>query len=115
MDAHTREHLHETPWVVTFPLIMLAIPSVLAGYLIDPVVFGDFFNGVIHVAPQHDVLGEIGEHYHGAVSFVLHAFGGPAIYLAIGGVATAWYMTLKNPGFADDMQKRFNGRLPAVD
>jgi NADH-quinone oxidoreductase subunit L len=109
MDAHTREHLHETPWVVTFPLIMLAIPSVLSGYLIDPVVFGDFFNGVIHVSAQHDVLGEIGEHYHGAVSFVLHAFGGPAIYLAIGGVAMAWYMTLKNPGFAADMQKRFNG------
>ncbi len=48
MDAHTREHLHETPWVVTAPLILLAIPSVLAGYWLGPVVFGDFFDGAIH-------------------------------------------------------------------
>jgi len=109
MDDHTREHLHETPWVITLPLIMLAIPSVIAGYLIGPVVFGDYFNGVIHVAPQHDVLAEIGEHYHGPVAFVLHAFGGPAIYLAIAGVAMAWYMTLKNPAFAENTKQRFNG------
>jgi NADH-quinone oxidoreductase subunit L len=109
MDAHTREHLHETPWVVTFPLIMLAIPSVIAGYLIGPVVFGDYFNGVIHVAANHDVVKAIGEHYHGPVSFVLHAFGGPAIYLAIAGVATAWYIYMKNPQIADDMQQRFRG------
>jgi len=108
MDHHTREHLHETPWVVTFPLIMLAIPSVLAGYLIDPVVFGDYFAGVIHVAANHDVVGEIGEHYHGPVGFVLHAFGGPAIYLAIAGVATAWYIYMKNPAIADGVRKRFN-------
>jgi NADH-quinone oxidoreductase subunit L len=88
---------------------MLAIPSVVAGFLIDPVVFGNFFDGVIHVLPQHDVLGEVGKEFHGALSFVLHAFGGPAVYLAIAGVATAWYITLKNPGFADGMQKRFNG------
>ena len=109
MDAHTREHLRESPFVVWFPLVMLAIPSVVAGFLIDPVVFGNFFDGVIHVLPQHDVIGEVGKEFHGAVSFVLHAFGGPAVYLAIGGVATAWYITLKNPGFADNMQKRFNG------
>jgi len=108
MDEHTREHLHETPWVVTFPLIMLAIPSVLAGYLIDPVVFGDWFNGVIHVAEHHDVLAEIGEHYHGPFSFVLHAFGGPAIYLAIAGVGTAWYIYMKNPDLADNLRQRFN-------
>ncbi len=108
MDDHTREHLHETPWVVTFPLIMLAIPSVLAGYLIDPVVFGDYFNGVIHVGGHHDVLAEIGEHYHGPVSFVLHAFGGPAVYLAIAGVVTAWYIYMKNPAIADNVSKRFS-------
>jgi NADH-quinone oxidoreductase subunit L len=108
MDDHTREHLHETPWVVTFPLIMLAIPSVLAGYLIDPVVFGEYFNGVIHVAASHDVLAVIGEHYHGPVSFVLHAFGGPAIWLAIAGVVTAWYIYMKNPAIADNVRRRFN-------
>jgi NADH-quinone oxidoreductase subunit L len=109
MDEHTREHLHETPWVVTVPLILLAIPSVLSGYLIDPVVFGDYFNGVIHVSPDNDVLTGIGEHYHGPVSFVLHAFGGPAIYLAIAGVVTAWYIYMKNPDIADNIRRRFRG------
>ncbi|MGD8312632.1 MAG: NADH-quinone oxidoreductase subunit L [Gammaproteobacteria bacterium] len=108
MDDHTREHLHETPWVVTFPLVMLAIPSVLSGYLIDPVVFGDYFSGVLHVLPSHDVLTGIGEHYHGPVGFVLHAFGGPAIWLAIAGVATAWYIYMRNPGIADRLRERFN-------
>jgi NADH-quinone oxidoreductase subunit L len=109
MDEHTREHLHETPWVVTVPLILLAIPSVLSGYLIDPVVFGEYFNGVIHVNPENDVLTGIGEHYHGPVSFVLHAFGGPAIYLAIAGVVTAWYIYMKNPDIADNISRRFRG------
>jgi NADH-quinone oxidoreductase subunit L len=108
MDDHTREHLHETPWVVTVPLVMLAIPSVISGYLIDPVVFGDYFSGAIHVAAQHNVLGEIGEHYHGPVAFVIHAFGGPAVYLAIAGVTTAWYVYMRNPGIADAAKNRFH-------
>jgi NADH-quinone oxidoreductase subunit L len=109
MDDHTREHLHESPWVVTLPLILLAIPSVLAGFWIDPIVFGDFFNGVIYVSPEHTGLATVAEHYHGPVSFVLHAFGGPAIYLAIAGVATAWYIYMKNPQLADTVRQRFNG------
>ena len=108
MDAHTREHLHETPWVVTGPLIVLAFFSVVSGYVIDPVVFGDFFDGVIHVSPEHGALAAVAEHYHGIVSFVGHAFMGWAIYLAIAGVALAWYMTLKNPDFADSMRRRFS-------
>jgi NADH-quinone oxidoreductase subunit L len=109
MDDHTREHLHESPWVVTLPLILLAIPSVLAGFWIDPIVFGDFFNGVIYVSPEHTGLATVAGHYHGPVSFVLHAFGGPAIYLAIAGVATAWYIYMKNPQLADTVRQRFNG------
>jgi NADH-quinone oxidoreductase subunit L len=109
MDRHTREHLHETPWVVTLPLILLAIPSVIAGYLLGPVVFGSYFEGAIHVAPAHDVLGELAEHYHGLLGFTLHAFGGPAIYLAIAGVATAWYFYMKNPGLAGSFAQRFSG------
>lgn len=87
MDEHTRSHLHETPWVVTGPLIALAIPSVLAGFIIGPVVFGDFFKDSIYVADNHDVLTAIG--YHGIFGFVAHAFMQPAIYLAIAGVVTA--------------------------
>ena len=109
MDDHTREHLHESPWVVTGPLIALAFFSVVAGYVIDPLVFGDFFKGVIYVSPEHPGLAHVAEHFHGATSFVLHAFGGPAIYLAIAGVFTAWYVYMKNPDLADNVRRRFNG------
>ena len=108
MDDHTREHLHEPPWVVTVPLILLAIPSVLAGYLIDPVVFGNYFDGVIHVLPGHDVIGEMAAHFHGPIAFVGHALGGPAVYLAAAGVFTAWYIYMKNPAIADQAARRFS-------
>ncbi|MGD2073952.1 MAG: NADH-quinone oxidoreductase subunit L [Gammaproteobacteria bacterium] len=109
MDEHTRSHLHETPWVVTVPLILLAVPSVLAGYLIDPVVFGDYFDGAIHVLERHDVLGEMAEHYHGPVAFVLHALQGPAVYLAAAGVFVAWFVYMKKPELADTVAQRFAG------
>jgi len=65
-DEHTREHLHETPWVVTVPLILLAIPSVLAGMIyFEPMLFGGYFRDAIHVLAEHDTLHEVGEGYHG--------------------------------------------------
>jgi len=98
MDAHTREHLHESPWVVTVPLILLAIPSVAIGWLtIGPMLFGGFFAGAIVVSPAHDVLGEMAVEYHGPLSFTQHAFAGLPLYLAAAGVASAWYLYLKRP------------------
>ena len=72
MDAHTREHLKESPAVVTIPLVLLAIPSVVIGAMaIELLLFGDFFQGSIYVAPAHDTLAEIGKGYHGVlVAFV---------------------------------------------
>ena len=64
MDSHTKEHLHESPKVVTLPLIVLAVPSVIAGgYFIEPMLFGDFFGGSIHVSPDNDTLGIVGGYY----------------------------------------------------
>ena len=63
----------------------------------------------IEPASEYKLLAGIGEHYHGPVSFVLHAFGGPAIYLAIAGVVTAWYIYMKNPDIADNISRRFRG------
>ncbi len=102
MDHHTREHLHESPWVVTLPLILLAIPSVFVGWFtVGPVLFGHYFDGVIFVAERHNVLGELGHEYTGQVGFIIEAFHGPALYLAAAGVVSAWYLYLKNPALTD--------------
>ena len=107
MDEHTRSHLHESPWVVTFPLIMLAIPSVFAGYLFEPVLFGDFFSRAITVADNHNGLAEVGRHIHGAWSFFMHAQQGWAFYLTLAGLGTAWFIYMKKPQIAADLQTRF--------
>ncbi|WP_297527859.1 NADH-quinone oxidoreductase subunit L [Thiohalobacter sp.] len=101
MDAHTREHLRESPWVVTLPLVLLAIPSIAAGYVMGPVLFGDYFAGAIRVLPEHDTLAALGEIYHGPVAFALHAVSSPVFYLALSGVVVAWYVYMKNPALAD--------------
>jgi NADH-quinone oxidoreductase subunit L len=102
MDHHTREHLHESPWVVTLPLVLLAIPSVFVGWFtVGPVLFGHWFDGVIYVAERHNVLGELAHEYTGQVGFVVEAFKAPTLYLAAAGVASAWYLYLKNTALTD--------------
>ena len=108
MDEHTREHLHETPWVVTGPLIALAIPSVIIGGLtIKSMVFGDYFAGAVFINESHDALAKLSEGFHGTWAFVEHGFKGPALYLAAAGVFTAWLMYIKLPGSADFWVKNF--------
>ncbi len=110
MDHHTKQHLHESPWVVTLPLVMLAIPSVVAGWpFIGPLLFGDFFQGAIHVADSHDVLGHLGEEFHGPAAFVLHGLKGPAVWLAAAGVLSAWFVYLKRPALAAQLRHKAGG------
>jgi len=108
MDEHTREHAHECPWVVTLPLILLAIPSVFIGAMtIGPVLFGGYFGDSILVLAQHDVVGELGEGFHGWAAFIAHGFQGPAVYLALAGVAVAWYVWHKRPELAERAAEKF--------
>jgi NADH-quinone oxidoreductase subunit L len=108
MDEHTREHLHESPWVVTLPLVLLAIPSIGIGWLtIGSVGYGDYFGDAIRVAEQNDVLGELAEHYTGPAGFVAHAFAAPAIYLALAGAFTAWFLYLRRPDIPAALRARF--------
>jgi NADH-quinone oxidoreductase subunit L len=108
MDHHTREHLHESPWVVTVPLILLAIPSALIGWFtVKPVLFGDYFAGAIQVSPAHDVLGRIGEEFTGSAHFLAHAFLSPPLYLAGLGVYTAYMFFLKKPELAAAAEAKF--------
>ncbi len=110
MDAHTREHLHESPWVVTLPLVLLAIPSVVIGWLtIKPLLFGGYFGSAIQVAEQHDVLAELGEEFHGPAQFVLHGVMGPAVWLAAAGVVLAWFLYLRRPELPAQLRARAGG------
>ncbi|WP_241135272.1 NADH-quinone oxidoreductase subunit L [Achromobacter xylosoxidans] len=89
---------HESPKVVTLPLILLAIPSVLIGaWAVDPMLFGKFFNGVITVLPQHPAMHELHEEWHGWVAFGLHAFQTLPFWLVVAGAVIAWYCYLINP------------------
>jgi NADH-quinone oxidoreductase subunit L len=107
MHAHTREHLHESPLVVTVPLVLLAVPSVIAGWpTIGPLLFGGWFGEAIAVLPQHDVLGHLREEFHGPAVFVLHGLRSPAVWLAAAGVLSAWYVYLKRPELAGRLRER---------
>jgi NADH-quinone oxidoreductase subunit L len=98
MDEHTRSHLHESPWVVTVPLVALAIPSVYAGWAyIEPMLFGGFFGDSIHVLPEHDVLAALGEGFHGVTAFMLHGLTTLPFWLAAAGIAVAWYLYMLRP------------------
>jgi NADH-quinone oxidoreductase subunit L len=106
-DAHARHHLHESPAVVTVPLVLLAIPSVVIGYLtVGPMLFGDFFAGAVTVLPQNDVLATIGKDFHGAWGFVLHGMTTLPFYLAMAGLLVAGYIYLFNLGLADRIKDR---------
>ncbi len=107
MDHHTQEHLHETPAVVTVPLILLAIPSVVIGAMaIEPLLFGDTFKGIIAVAPAHDVLKHLGEHFHGAMNFALHGMTGLPFILVLAGFGSAFYLYMVKPELPDLIQQR---------
>jgi NADH-quinone oxidoreductase subunit L len=114
MDEHTREHLHESPWVVTLPLIALAIPSIAIGWLtVGPVVFGDFFRSAIAQASDGPIA-VLGVEFHGPAAFVVHSLESPALYLALAGVFAAWFLYLKRPDLPDRIAARFHAHLPAA-
>ncbi len=109
MDEHTRHHLHETPAVVWVPLVLLAIPSIFIGWItIEPVLFGDWFKGAIQVAPEHDVLAHLKEHYHGQWAFVLHGLMAAPFWLALAGFGVAamvfWYWFTKDPRIEEKLR-----------
>lgn len=92
MDKHTKDHLHESPWVVTLPLIVLAVPTIAAGWFIGPIVFGDYFNNVIHVLPQHDAIVRLGAEFTGIGGMMMHALSTIPFWLSIVGIFTAWFL-----------------------
>jgi NADH-quinone oxidoreductase subunit L len=97
-DHHTHSP-HESPWVVWLPLVLLAIPSVVIGFMtIEPMLFGSFFKDAIVVdSARHPAMKELQAAFHGPVAMAVHALGTAPFWLALAGVLTAWYMYLINP------------------
>jgi len=111
MDEHTRSHLHETPWVVTVPLIALAIPSIFIGwYAIEPLLVSDWLGEAIYVKPEHDSLRMIAEHWHGQLAFILHGMTALPFWLAMGGLGLAtfvwWFVHRSNPSIDEELQQK---------
>jgi NADH-quinone oxidoreductase subunit L len=110
---HHEEHSgppKESPWVVTVPLILLAIPSCFAGWAyIEPMLFGGFFKGAIFVAPEHDVLAKLGEEFHGSAAFALHGLISLPFWLGVSAIVLAWYLYLKRPELPARIAARLHG------
>ena len=109
-DAHGHHvhEPHESPAVVTFPLIALAIPSICAGWVIGPVLFERYFGNAIVVLPEHDVLALLAREFHGVIAMMTHSVQTLPFWLAIAGVATATYLYLLRPDLPAVIQRRFS-------
>ena len=99
---------HESPWVVTVPLILLAIPSVVIGFMtIQPMLFGEFFKDAIFVNSEiHLAMVELAKGFHGPVKMVLHGLTTAPFWLALAGVASAYYMYMVNPALPTSIKTR---------
>ena len=108
-DHHGSAKPHETPWVVTVPLVLLAIPSVIIGFLaIEPMLVGDFLKDAIHINGElHPAMETFREEFHGAVAMALHGFTTLPFWLALAGAVSAWYMYLINPAVPSALERFF--------
>jgi NADH-quinone oxidoreductase subunit L len=115
-DAHAAEP-HESPAVVTFPLVALAIPSVVIGAMtIGPMLFGDFFKDSIAVlGERHPAMEELKAEFHGPLAMAVHALSGPIFWLALAGVVAAWFLYLRRPELPAAIQRRFLGLYKLLD
>ena len=123
-DDHDEEHHglapgekpHESPWVVTLPLILLAIPSVIIGYLaIEPMLHGTFFNGVISVGESHGAMESLHEEFHGALAMALHGLTTLPFWLAVSGVVSAYYCYMINPRVPAWFYRKFHAVHTLLD
>lgn len=108
---------HESPAVVTLPLIALAVPSVVLGFLaIGPMLYEGFFRDAIRVdLASHRAMQQMADAYHGPLGMVTHAFTTPVLYLAIAGVVLAWFFYLRRPDIPEAIARRFSAVKSVLD
>ncbi|MGJ7528623.1 NADH-quinone oxidoreductase subunit L [Variovorax sp. GB1P17] len=97
--GHHDHKPHESPMVVWLPLVLLAIPSVVIGFMtIEPMLFGEFFKNAIFVdGVKHHAMKELEEGFHGPVAMAIHGLTAAPFWLALAGVVLSWYMYMINP------------------
>jgi NADH-quinone oxidoreductase subunit L len=106
----------ESPWVVTVPLILLAIPSIYSGWAyIEPMLFGGYFGSSIAVLPAHDVLAKLKDEWHGALAFVVHGLSTPTFWIAVAGIAAAWFCYIANPSLPERLRRIFGPVYTLLD
>ena len=107
---------HESPWVVKLPLVLLAVPSVLVGgYTVGPMLFGDYFKGVIAVGEHHHAMKELAQEFHGWAAMGIHTFTTAPFWLAASGVAFAYYCYMVNPKLPTAIKQRFSAIFTLLD
>jgi NADH-quinone oxidoreductase subunit L len=107
MDEKTKSHLKECEPVVTVPLILLAIPSVVIGFMTVSLILNDYFGDAIFVDEKHVAMSVVKSHFHGTLGFVLHGFLSMPFFLAISGIFVSWLFFVKKPQLADDCKRMF--------
>ncbi len=100
---------HESPWVVTLPLIALAIPSLIIGFIaITPLEFGGFFGDAIKIGSEHKAMEEMAKEFHGPVAMAMHALSTLPLWLALSGVVLSWFFYLKRPDIPEKIKSTFS-------
>jgi NADH-quinone oxidoreductase subunit L len=111
-DAHGHDSNahkpHESPWVVTVPLILLAIPSVVIGFMtIQPMLFGEFFKDAIFInLERHPAMEELAKAFHGPIQMALHGLMTAPFWLALAGVVASYYMYMVNPALPAAIKRK---------
>ena len=107
-DHHAEAHKpHESPAVVWVPLVLLAIPSVCAGWLIGTFVHGNYFGSAIMVSPAHTAMATLKESFHGVVAMMTHALSTLPFWLAVAGAATAWFLYIVRPELPAKLRRQW--------
>ena len=109
-DAHGHGHHaaepHESPKVVTVPLILLSIPAIASGWLIGTVLYGKWFGDAIYIAESHKGVEKMAEEFHGVAGMVMHSVTTLPFWLAISGAATAWFLYIVRPDLPAVIKKK---------
>jgi NADH-quinone oxidoreductase subunit L len=97
---------HESPWVVWLPLVLLAIPSVAAGWVIGTVLYGGYFDGAIYFSAAHPVMKELGSEFHGVWPMMVHGLTSLPFWFAVAGLVVAWYLYILRPDLPAVLRKK---------